>query len=76
MTRGAIDVFKASSKWIANYECSISSLPAKRMPVLFGDEAKFGVSNRQGLLRLLGVTEKMLQRRDGIQKTRKLMRLQ
>ena len=27
------------------------------MPVLFGDEAKFGVNNRQGLLRLL--------RRDG-----------
>jgi SpoVK/Ycf46/Vps4 family AAA+-type ATPase len=57
MTRGAIDVFKASSKWIANYERSISSRPAKRMPVLFDDEAKFGVSNRQGLLRLL--------RRDG-----------
>ena len=48
-----MDVFKVSWKWIANDEHSISSRLAKRMPVLFDDEAKFGVSNRQGLLHLL-----------------------
>jgi hypothetical protein len=53
MTRGAVDVFKASWKWIVNDEHSIASRLAKRMPVLFDDEAKFGVSNRQGLLHLL-----------------------
>ena len=53
MTRGAVDVFKASWKWIANDEHSIASRLAKRLPVLFDDEAKFGVSNRQGLLHLL-----------------------
>jgi hypothetical protein len=53
MTRGAVDVFKASWKWIANDEHSIASRLAKRMPVLFDDEAKFGVGYRQGLLHLL-----------------------
>jgi hypothetical protein len=42
-----MDVFKASWKWIANDEHSITSRLAKRMPVPFDDEAKFGVSNRQ-----------------------------
>ena len=46
MTRGAVDVFKASWKWIANDEHSIASRLAKRMPVLFDDEAKFGASYR------------------------------
>jgi hypothetical protein len=50
MTRGAVDVFKTSWKWIANDEHLIASRLAKRMPVLFDDGAKFGVSNRQGLL--------------------------
>jgi hypothetical protein len=53
MTRGAMDVFKAAWQWIANDEHSIASRLAKRMPVLFDDEAKFGVSNRRGLLHLL-----------------------
>jgi hypothetical protein len=53
MTRGAVDVFKTSWKWIANDEHLIVSRLAKRMPVLFDDGAKFGVSNRQGLLHLL-----------------------
>jgi hypothetical protein len=53
MTRGAMDVFKASWKWISNDEHSIASRLTKRMPVVFDDEAKFGVSNRQGLLHLL-----------------------
>src|SRR5579871_1884760 len=53
MTRGTVDVAKASWKWIANGEHSTASRLAKRMPVLFDDEAKFGASHRQGLLHLL-----------------------
>jgi hypothetical protein len=53
MMRGAVDVFKVSWKWIANDKHSIASRLAKRMPVLFDDEAKFGASYRQGLLHLL-----------------------
>jgi len=53
MTRGAMDVFKAAWKWMRNDEDSIASRLTKRMPVVFNDEAKFGASNRQGLLHLL-----------------------
>jgi hypothetical protein len=53
MTRGAMDVFKAAWKWMENDKNSIASRLTKRMPVIFDDEAKFGISNRQGLLHLL-----------------------
>jgi hypothetical protein len=48
-----MDVFKAASKSIRKNENSITFRLIKRMPVVFDDEAKFGVSNRQGLLYLL-----------------------
>lgn len=53
MTRGAMDTFKAGSKWMETNEGSIITRLTKRMPVVFDNEAKFGVSNRQGLLHLL-----------------------
>ena len=53
MTKGAMDVFKAAHKWMRKNEDSIAFRLTKRMPVVFDDEAKFGVSNRQELLHLL-----------------------
>src|SRR5947209_20057561 len=48
----------------------------RECPVLFDNEAKFGVSNRQGLCTCFNVNKKMLKMRGGMQKLRRLMRLQ
>ena len=53
MTRGAMDVFKTSYRWMHDHDDAIAARLTKRMPFVFDDEAKFAPKNRQDLLYLL-----------------------
>lgn len=53
MTRGAVNVFEVAYKWIEKDEESTAFRLTKRVPFIFDEEAKFAVSNRQGLIHLL-----------------------
>ena len=53
MTRGTVNLFKESWKWIERDENSMAFRLTKRMPIVFDEEAKFAQSNREGLEHLL-----------------------
>jgi hypothetical protein len=53
MTRGTINLFKASWDFIGKDENSLGFKLTKRMPILFDEETKFAASNREGLEHLL-----------------------
>ena len=53
MTRGAMNLFRESWKWVEEDERSMAFRLTKRMPIVFDEEAKFAPSNREGLQHLL-----------------------
>jgi hypothetical protein len=53
MTRGAINLFKASWDFIGKDENSMGFKLTKRMPIIWDEEAKFAASNREGFEYLL-----------------------
>lgn len=53
MTRGAMNLFKESWKWVEKDEKSMAFRLTKRMPIVFDEEGKFAASNREGLEHLL-----------------------
>lgn len=53
MTRGAMNLFCESWKFMETDESSMASRLTRRMPIVFDEEARFRASNREGLEHLL-----------------------
>jgi hypothetical protein len=53
MTRGAMNLFRESWKWVEKDETSMAFRLTQRMPIVWDEEGKFATSNREGLEHLL-----------------------
>jgi hypothetical protein len=53
MTRGAMNLFRESWKWVEKDETSMAFRLTQRMPIVWDEEGKFAASNREGLEHLL-----------------------